>query len=136
MFKAFGPLMLVWDFALFCAEYMRLVLLLARCSQVTEHRSKKSRVMNHWAAPKESRTDGLCVTYLGTEHRGSGVWVHLQDILFSRGELGSPTQGTSCAEGVSSWEYIPLMTVGHSLGLGTFSDSSPKSSEVRGSHCL
>lgn len=74
MFKAFGPLMLVWDFALFCAECMRLVLLLARCSQVTEHRAKKSSVMNHWAAPKESRTDGLRVTYLGTEHRGSGVW--------------------------------------------------------------
>lgn len=73
MFKAFGPLMLVWGFALFCAECMRLVPFLARYSKVTEHRSKKSSAMNHCAAPKESGTDGLRVTYLWTEHRGSGV---------------------------------------------------------------
>lgn len=72
------------------------------------------RVVNHRGIPKESGTDGLCVVYLGTEHRWAGS--HLQDILFSLGALGSPTQGASCAEGVSSREYLPPDDRGYLLG--------------------
>lgn len=91
-----------------------MVLFLAQCSKVTEQRSKKSN--EPMCCSKGERDRWALCGYLGTEHRWSGIWVHLQDILFSVGALGLPTQGTSCAEGVSPWEYLPLGDSDYLLG--------------------